>query len=64
MNEVLVVSICELLGGVVADFGQDNGGKARGVGGACGGVFGQDGVVMRDAGVEERSHWGGGRGHG
>lgn len=31
MDEVLIVGICELLWGVVVDFGQDDGGQGRGL---------------------------------
>lgn len=40
MNKVLVVRISELLGGVMREFGKDEGGERGGIGGGGGGVFG------------------------
>ncbi len=40
VDVVLVVGVGELLGLVVGDFGEDEGGEAGGLGGGGGGVFG------------------------
>jgi len=55
VDEVRVVGVGELLSCCVGDLGEDKGGEGRGLGGCGGGVFAEDGVVVCDAGVEERS---------
>jgi len=51
VDEVGAVGVGELLGLGVRDFGQDQGGEGGGLGGGGGGVFGQDCVVVCDAGA-------------
>ena len=53
MDEGVVVGVGAFFGGVVGDFGEDEGGEVGGPRGGGGGVFGEDGVAVGDAGVEE-----------
>lgn len=41
----------------MGDFGEDDGGEAAGAGRCGDGVFGEDGVLVCDTGVEERRCW-------
>ena len=63
MDEFVLVGVSELLRRVVLDLGEDDGGETGGGGSGGGGVLGEDGVLVGDAGVEERSCWYGGRRH-
>ena len=54
VDEVLVVRVVELLGFVVVNFGEDEGGEGGGLGGGGGGVFGEDGGAVGDAGASIR----------
>lgn len=51
MDEVLVVGVGELLGLRVVDFGQNERGEGGGLRGGRGGVFGEDGGAVCDAGA-------------
>ena len=55
MDEVLLVSVAELLWRVVFYFGEDDGGEGGGAGGGGGGVFGEAGGAVGDAGAVEGS---------
>lgn len=59
VDQVLVVGIGELLRGVVGDLGEDDGGEAASSRCCRDGMFGENGVLVRDAGIEERCCWGG-----
>ena len=51
MDEILVVRVGELLGFFMLDFGEDEGGEGGCLRGGGGGVFGEDGGSVRDAGT-------------
>ena len=52
------MGVDEFLGRVVFDLGQDDGCEVRDAGGGGGGVFGEDCVMIGDAGVEQGRGWG------
>jgi hypothetical protein len=56
-------ALWELLGRGVLDLGKDDRGEAAGAGGGGDCVFGEDGVLVGDARVEQRCSWDGGGGH-
>lgn len=59
VDQVLVVGIGELLRGIVGDLGEDHGGEAASSRCCRDGMFGENGILVRDAGIEERCCWGG-----
>lgn len=63
MDQVLVVSVCELLRRIVGDLRQDDRSQATCAGCSRDGVLGKDGIFVCDAGVEKRRRWDGGGSH-
>lgn len=56
MDELVVVGVGLFGGGVVFDFGEDGRGEGGRATDGGRGVFGEDCVAVRDAGVEESVH--------